>query len=163
MFENIISIAFRIINFGIIVFIFVYATKKYLLKAVKERIFARNSYFQNLKKNLDNYINRSRNLDTEIIEQEQLSKRLINKIEIWNNSFENLQAKKIEELALIKEKINHKLLIQENNVTLDNIRKTILPDVIKKAQDKLTQDFESVQKKQIYQNELITLMKQSLR
>jgi hypothetical protein len=161
-FKELLNYAFRILNFGILIYLFAYIFKNYILKNIKEQISLKNTYLYNLKKRCSDLKERSHELDNEVKTQEQLSQNLLEKVKKWKSKFEQREKEKLQEHVALQQKINENLKIQEENVTLDYIKKDILPEVISNAETKLKKDFELTENVKNYENKLIEFLNKSI-
>lgn len=104
MSQAIVSLIFRLFNFGVICALSAYAVKKKLIPQTEEKIAAKHLAVEELALENKQLAHQQKELEKEVNEQELLGQRLFNQIKIWSISFEqhlhDVQ-KEQEELALL--------------------------------------------------------------
>lgn len=157
--SEIISIVFRIINFAIIIFFFLILYKRYIHKYIKDQILKQINYLSGLKESNNNLLQKSLEVNKEIIFQENLTKDLNIKIKKWKSAFDLKQKLKTQESQIVKQEIENKLKIKEEYITLNYLKNEILTDVINRAGINLKKEFESEDYLEEYKKNLIEFLK----
>lgn len=140
--SNFIAITFRLINFFIVISVFIYLFIKHL-KDIKFNVLKLKNYFSSLNKKSEELDKITKNLDFEISYQQHLSKELLEKINKWKEAYKkDLNEKKIEKESVNK-KIDEKLKIQEDLLTRNKLKQEILKKVISKARSDLIEEFQN--------------------
>ena len=97
MSSEIVSIVFRLLNFGVVVGIAAYFFKAKSLPDIKEKIAAKHAQLKDMEKENKSLLTRQQALEQEITQQELFGKSLYDQIKIWSVSFEQ-QLKEIKEV-----------------------------------------------------------------
>lgn len=156
------SIFFRLFNFVIIIYIFVYLFKKYLKDGLYKEIKDRIQYLKNLNDEKVVLIKNMEQLDIEIIEQNKLTKELINKLNRWKLVLNDDQEKKIKKLDSIKIDIQNKQLIRNDSLSKKIVYSLVIPEIVKENQIEILQEFSNNKESIKYEKEIIEFIKKSL-
>ncbi len=159
--SGIVAILFKIINFALILAVFSYVIKKYLLPGLYDRIERYQVYI----KNLISRRNESQQLYSKLVkrlhEQEAEIKNLEAKLEYWRSSCEQEQHDELICVRIIEKDIKKKRLVQQENLKKEIMANTVLPSALVQAKEELTNRFEPEISKDAkeYIEQLLSFMK----
>lgn len=156
------SVFFRLFNFAITIFIFGYLFKKYIKDGIKKEIQTRLQYLKNIKNEQSFLIENAKQIDLEIIQQNNLTDDLLKKLEKWSQVLKNEQEKKTKKLVSIKSDIESKQLIKNNILSKKLVYGVIIPEIIEENKIEILNDFSHVDQTKRYQKEIIEFIKKSL-
>ncbi|KKP35339.1 MAG: hypothetical protein UR26_C0006G0023 [candidate division TM6 bacterium GW2011_GWF2_32_72] len=150
---------FRVINFIIIASAATYIFHKYLRKPITEEIKNAIDRIQSLIA-----LKKQKDVDLELektcfAEQILKEKDLTKKINFWIQENKKEEANKKETISITKARIQEKIKKQLAEKANIDLRKQILPDVLKSAKKELTLDFADQQNGQLFLDKIIDSMK----
>src|SRR5436190_18701288 len=128
--ETTVSIFFKLLNFAVLIGLFVYLIKRYFWHVVKDQLAAQEGIVLDLKQQKEQLRVDQRTLDHAMANQKALALELDAKIALWRVAFE----KKIDQEKQNRE--NHHLLlikkveIQNQHVALKALQQQIIPKAL---------------------------------
>ena len=151
----IVSIVFRIINLLILVAIGAYIFQRHMFKQLKER-------YADYKQQLRFLRTRTRSLEKEkdelatLIEQDSaLCQQLKKRVAVWQRTVKEEAAMQADEHAAYIAAIKKRSAIQEEQLTLNVARKTVMPTVIQKLQSDMAKTFADGATQQRYLKKIV--------
>ena len=156
------SLFFRLFNFIIIIYIFVYLFKKYIKEGIYKEIKDRIQYLKNLNDEKALLVKNMQQLDIEIIEQNKITKELLNKLDQWKLVLKDKQEQKIKKLEFIKNDIQNKQILRNNSLSKKIAFSLVIPQIVKENKIEILQKFSNNEETGKYQKEIIEFIKKSL-
>lgn len=163
MFDNFGEVFFRLLNFGLVIFLCAYAFKKYLLRGLLAKIQAYHLYVNNLEKTRLERIASNATFHSLLGKQEQEIVTLEQKLVRWQQAREQAVKAQQEYYAAITIRIQQKRAVQQDNLSLILARKEIIPHAFAQVTEELTKQCAPADSllHQEYLHQLITFMKKS--
>lgn len=146
--ESLVSIIFRLINFGALIGLGVYVFKRYFLHDIIEKINQEGLEKESLRHQVQELDDKSNVLSGEIVEQEQLCHKLSERVEQWHHFFnedierkrkenQEFHAKAVERLEKQKKFLEQELMMNEVfPQAMDQIKLQLMKDFSDPAKNK---------------------------
>lgn len=107
--SSMLPIVFRLINFGLFLFLLVYGFKRYVYETLLEQMAKRDKDRKDLEEKKEHLARLQSQLDEQMHINERVHKELIATVHIWRQSFEHKQQELQEEKARIKYQLELKM------------------------------------------------------
>ena len=141
--ETVLSIFFKLLNFGILIGLGVYVFKRYLLPSIGQEIAENQEALQQLQRNNEQLKEDQKKVEARLDEQAALCLSLGSKIERWKLAHDNHLRRQQESCQQLRQKIEKKVAVQEQNLAREMLNKKVLPGAIVQAQELLQKTYES--------------------
>lgn len=160
-FSEIVSIIFRVINFGLVVGLTIYIFRKKFLGQIRSKILQKEIFWKNLHNNKDVLINQQKDLEHDINWQDAYAQQLCVKIDQWHAQMDAYYTiEKKNHLEYIK-RAEERRSAQQKYAQMHAITKSIIPPVFKRIGDNLIKTFDDPKRSSQYLAESIdTLTKE---
>lgn len=153
--EELLAIIFRLVNFGILIFLCVYAFRRYLLPVLKDQMHQEQEEQSNIKERHKEIRKQKRILTTFSDDQEKLCVFLQEKVRQWRRVEDDLMRKreleKDKRILFLKERV----VSQELEFARQQMLHTIAPKAIESAQDELQKKFNTSDVQRVYEHAII--------
>lgn len=123
--ESIVAIVFKLINFVVIVGIFVYVFKRYALSWIYQTLSERKKTVDDLEHMVNVLHAEHTALDRHMHEEEQTHQALARKLTLWNERFEQMQKTIDAKKQRQKELIEHKEKQQQQALAMRYYKKSL--------------------------------------
>ena len=154
-----VSLFFRFLTFGILIFSCYVLMKKYGISYVKQELVNKKSFFDKLKNKKESLVQQKLFLEKEVEKEVRLSEELDKKLLLWQKMFaeEQLEHKKhLEEAQLFLDK---KIESQKKQLQVLYFRKKNFPEILKNMEKQVLRDFENKEKEEEFLIETIGYIK----
>lgn len=142
---HIIAIIFKLLNFAVIVSLFVYLFRRYVIQWIYATIAEKKKVVDDLEHMVNVLHAEHESLDRHMQEQEFLQQDLNRKLEQWNSRFEHVkkqheqqQAKRREQIARINEIRAHARMLQK-------VERIVVPQALIQMTDRLQSKYKDNQ------------------
>ena len=157
-YELLLTIVFRILNFGVFVAVCLYIYRRYIRPMTETEMAAQEGFVKGLKEQKNVLEARYYELNDQIAQQRANAQNLSHKVELWKERFEIQLAQKDKEKELLKQALVKRLEIQAYSLEQEHIKKQISPMALKHAQDELAVYFADRVHQREYIQELLSLV-----
>ena len=141
------ALFFRIINFGIVIFLFSYIFKNYIYPMSKQQLHVYFSSLKNLKDSIFAARQKQKSLDKDFIDQKKEAQRLLENVKKWNAILVHEKDKHDYEIDLRLRAIKHIREKQEAHYAQSLTNKRLVPEAFDKATLELQQEYRQDEKK----------------
>lgn len=159
MFEELITLAFRLINLGVLVALLGYLFKKYALGTIRQRMIEKNAYVRGLQEQYRSLLYQQEQVVNARKEEELLCQRLQQQVVVWKLAIEKEQKIRREEQEERKRVLKEHAEYKEQHLALFYLKKQVIPRAIKQAEQQLEQHFKDKQVGSQYVQHIITRMR----
>jgi F0F1-type ATP synthase membrane subunit b/b' len=153
--ETIISIFFKILNFGVLIGLGVYIFKRYFVQNINDQIDAKQNMIAQLQGNNQALKQEEHDIAHAAEQQHQLSEQLVQKIALWRAAHTHEMARKKAEYEEIYKNRIKKIAKQEEIYALDVVQKKVVPSAIEQAREMLQQHSMSLDVQQRYTTDIL--------
>lgn len=150
MHSSLLSIIFRLINFGVLIGIGYYLFKKYFKNGIDEKIVQKEAVVKGLEE--QGYFLEAKviHLENQRREQEKYAALMRQKIDDWRIAVAAQNNKKQEEMRVSADRIAEQVARINQTLQHERWRKTVLPRALADAKKKLTEQFSDSKSAQSY-------------
>lgn len=156
-----ISIFFRLLNFGLLIALFIYLYKRYIAQTLADSMQTQRALQNALEQERDILGEKQTILDMNMQAQEALRVVLMQKIELWKSSFMSERQKHLVEKESLEKRLAEKMDVRKEQYTIEQAQQRILPLAIEKARQQLEKTFESAQKSEAYNAAIIAYLREA--
>ena len=153
--EELLAIIFRLVNFGILIFLCVYAFRRYLLPMLKDQMRQEQEEQNNRQERHKEIRKQEKILTTFSDDQEKLCVLLQERVHRWQQVEDDLMHKreleKEKRIVFLKERV----VSQELEFARQQMLHAIIPKAIESAQDELQKKFNTSDAQHAYEHALI--------
>ena len=142
MYSQIVAMAFKLINFGIIISVSIYYFKTRLLRKIKDRIKEKEVFKENLHANKHQLIGQQHKLDEEIVWQREYAGQLFEKINRWNAQVKTSQDQQARKLETYIQDTEKKREQQAHHQAMFHMIQRVVPIAFDNVTKKLKATFE---------------------
>jgi len=160
MTEDIVSILFRFINFGLICALISYIAKKNVIPQAKQKIAEKQAALHEMDAQNKQLLGRQKELEHEIAAQELMCKDLYDQIKVWSISFDQRQkefSEKQERLAQLAQKRLQDQAKRKMDAATNDV---VLSRALERAQQDLIDFFSSEKEGRTFNAEVVELMRE---
>ena len=157
-YELLVTIVFRILNFGVFVAVCLYVYRRYIRPMTETEMAAQEGFVKGLKEQKNVLEARYYELNEQVAQQKANAQNLNRKIELWKERFEVQLTQKDKEKDLLKQVLIKRLEIQAHSLEQEYIKKQVAPVALKNAQDELVNYFADNVHQREYIQELLSLV-----
>lgn len=158
-YETILTIVFRILNFGVFIAACWYVYKRYIRPMSETEMASQEGFIKGLKEQKNVLEARGYELNEQIVQQQAYAQTTSRKIELWKERFEGQLAQKDREKELLKEIVINRLAMQAQSLEQEYIKKYVVPGALKKAYEQLATYFADSAHQREYMQEVLSTMK----
>ncbi len=159
--EVVIGVIFRILNFAVVIVFFAYLFKKFALDTIKNQIASRKRHREQLNWQIKELDQAYHVLDKQIIEQDELCKKFIEKIKKWRHAFDDAERLKKREQLKMKVHMEERAKIYADWIVAKRLQQHVIPTALLNAREQLSHQFESEDQGNQFLNKLIKAMEKS--
>jgi len=138
-----ITILFQFINFGVLITIFGYGIKNYIIPLMKKKIADRRQMLHDLEKQNRSLKGKEQSLKHEIQEQEDLCRRMQENIMQWRLVVERDKKTQQQIWEEQQRHIGESIRVRQEKLAAYRLQQQILKKALKGAEIKLQEQFES--------------------
>lgn len=143
MSSEVVSVIFRLLNFGVACGVGAYVFKKNLLPGIKEKIAEQELAVRTMEQRNQDLLTQKKTVEREINEQEELGRKLYDQIKLWSFSFEKERARICQERADLDKNIEQRAREQAENKLKDRVQMRILKQALAGAREELSNRYAS--------------------
>ncbi|HZW61697.1 MAG TPA: hypothetical protein VFF04_05730 [Candidatus Babeliales bacterium] len=156
--ETTISIIFKLLNFAVLIGLFVYLFKNYFLDSIKEQMNAKEQFLADLKHQKEALKEQQKKLEQQIEAQDIVCADFGNKIERWQAAVHEEEIKKQKMREQLHAKLTKKIEYQAHQLSVEKIEKIIEPQALEHAKATLEKEFTAAPAGQRFIEQLINYM-----
>lgn len=160
--KTVISIIFRIINFSLIIALFVYLFRTYVVTMIKEAIQRDDALEQERHRKKKSLEHEVKLLDKQMQEQAHLCDHLMKKVKQWDEIFKENEHSKAKEQKTIQEEIQKKMNVQVEQIEKRRVYKQVVPQALDKARNELEAKYKEKENGEHFLNYLMRFMEQNI-
>ena len=154
--EELLSVIFRLVNFGILVFMCVYLFKRYVLPSIKEQMKSEEEEAQAIKSRHKELRMQEKTVTAFAQEQEKTCCMLKEKVHRWRRVQDDYVLRRAQERERRVRYLNDRVAHQELEFAQQRVLQKALPRAVMHARIALQQTFSSADKKRAYLNEIMS-------
>lgn len=152
----VIAIIFKLVNFAVIVSLFIFLCKRYVMPWIYAALEEKKKVVDDLEHMINVLHAEHESLNRNIQAQETLHKELTLKLERWNSSFEKLkkqyeQQKEKRRLELVR--IND---LRAHAIMVQKIERIVVPEVVSKLTEQLKAHYSNQHKGEAFVDYIVT-------
>jgi hypothetical protein len=150
---------FRLLNLFIVVFLFAFVFKHFVLQNIKNGVARVRDHFNALKGERNSIIKLQKDVVCEAEEQKDLMRTFDSNLKLWRHVFNSERDLEEKNFQRIREALIVKKTEQFKNLKMLQARDVIVPKVIEESEKEFIRDFADDNKKRAYLNDIIKFMK----
>lgn len=150
-----VDVIFNILKFVLVIVSIIYFFKRFFISSIKKDIKDKNEYLHSLQQEKVSLFIHRQQVEKEIELQEETSKNLLLKANVWKKGFEEKVAAENKDYDMQKVVIIDKLKNQEYHYKLNKLRKKIITQVTTKLNLELEEYFADIEHQQNYNKKII--------
>lgn len=154
-----IVLAFRIINFGVLIALLGYLFKKYALSTIQQRMLEKRAYVGGLQEQYRSIIYQQEQIAAIRKEEELLCQRLQQQVSMWRFAIEKERKIRLEEKEQRKDVLKERAQYKEQQIRLLYLKKQVIPHAVRQAEEELQRYFSDKQAGNQYVQQIITRMR----
>lgn len=156
LFENLILIIFKLLNFGIIIGLIVYGFKKYAAPALKQAWDEYVTQFAQLSNTHDQRMDEHDGIVQQIAQDEAEYARLKERLMRWRASIDEKKMQDETQRAEQIEAAKERIALQQKTITQSQLQAQIMPAALKQARERLAQELHAQEKQQRMFEKIVT-------
>ncbi len=157
--KQVIAFVFRLINFAVLITVFYYLFKKYLLPTIQQSISDKKQHIQNLIDQQEVLEINQQEMDTILMQQAQLCANLKEQISQWRGRVELELAQRMQAKKELEEKLERLAHRKSDWLKQESIRKRVFPKAIAQARNDLYKKFSNEQHAKTFLDKILVGMK----
>jgi len=156
-----IAIAFKLINFGVLIGLGVYLFKRYALSSIHLHIAKREQKLADLA--LQTYLlkEQAKAMELVVADQRAVGHGLLQKIDLWNTLVAQYALEREQQKVLYEEALSKKMILQSNYIEMHEAQKKALLPAIAHARIHLEKQYVSLPAGRSFISELMSHMEKS--
>lgn len=154
-----VAFSFRIINFGVLIFLASILYKRIMRSSIDQAIEQEEKDEQGLIQARGDLKSKQGILNEQIAQQQQLGMSLSEKIAQWRNTCSIKQQEQRDDKAAIQTAMINRAKLQANTIELQTIEKMVKPLVLVKMQQDLEKHFADQAHATTYLNDIVSYLK----
>ncbi len=153
--ESWVSIAFRLINFGVLIGLAYYLYKRYFKNRIDDKMTQKEALLKGLEEQGYFLEGKAHDLEIQLKEQEYRGNRLKEKMREWADAVAQLQHKHQEEQRLYATQAASRVIKKNKLLEQKVLHKEVLPGVLAQAQTELMKQFANDAQSKRYVHDII--------
>ena len=158
---EIVSIIFRLINFGGLIALGAYLFKRFALSDIQLQISKKQQRLADLSLQNQLLKEQAKAMDFTLAEQQSVSRGLLQKIDLWQSLVSHHMVERDQEKASRQLLLAQKTKIQQDYIALQDVQKKALLPAINKARVALIADYQAMPLGQSYIEYIVKKMEKS--
>lgn len=159
--ESPVSIIFRLINFAALIGLAVFIFKRYFLADITEKIHLEEVEKDTLRHQIGQLDQQGNILCHEIVEQEELCKKLAQKVSQWHQIFNHELEQARKENMVLRVKSAERAERQKKFIEHEQLMNAVFPQAIEQIQSQLIKEFSAADRNKTFVIDVIDHMKKS--
>lgn len=153
--SHFIIVFFKLVNFGIILFLGAYLFKRYVVPSIRAQMQADTHMFASLQKSYHMLMRHYQLLDKEIEDDRYVQADLKQKIMRWRAHLKQKERELEDERVRRTKRLAHLVARQEKEISTQLLYQQILPTAVNQARDQLEKEFAQESAQEQYLNRVM--------
>lgn len=158
---DIVSIVFKLINFGALIALGIYLFRRFALSGIKLQMAKRQQKLADLALQTQLLKEQAKAMDFTLAEQQSVSRGLLQKIDLWHSLVAHYMLERDQERIAREVALANKMKVQQAYIELHEVQKKALLPAIKKSRDALAQQYTAMPLGQSFISEIVRHMEKS--
>lgn len=159
--SDIVSIVFRLLNFGALIALGIYLFKRYLLGSITLQIAKRQQKLADLSLQNQLLKDQTKAMDFTFAEQQAVSRVLLQKIDVWKALVSQRMLERDQEKVMYESALAQRMKTQQAYLALCSAQKRALLPAIDKAREALIVNYNAAPLGQSFISEIVKHMEKS--
>ena len=162
MHESIVAILFRLFNFGVLIGVFGYLFKKYVLVGIRTRMAEKKRYLQSLNERKDELAQEHQMIVQRMGQEHELGQQLKKKVDNWAQEVAKKHEVREQEKHSYAQSLQERMKVRVQHLTAEHINKRVVSTVLERTQVRLAHDFTDEHRARTFLASIITHMKKRM-
>lgn len=156
--DSMVSIFFRLINFGLFIALFIYGFKRYVYPALLEQMAEREKAHKELEQKKELLADTQFRLDEQMHTNERVHQELVAALNTWRLTFEREQQAQHKEKERIKHELEIKMHKRREVQALNALHDEVVTPAVNQAEKALRTYFTGKEHSRAYLHQLLSRM-----